>query len=189
MYIPTPTTGTPAQQHTTKTKPAPAAAWRRASTALCMAASKMPVWQAAQATGSVLPAQDSLRRARLRGPRNRAGGQRTRAEQARPIAEVLIPGMACVPSSIKTSSIHGHFSSLTSRWWLLFWHHEQEQAFNSPACRYAQAASAEPQLQCSCAAQERTRKNCQDCLWALYHKPRFEIRFLGCQNPTCANNF
>ena len=28
-----------------------------------------------------------------------------------------------------------------------------------PACRYAEAASAEPQLQCSCAAQERTKKN------------------------------
>ena len=27
-----------------------------------------------------------------------------------------------------------------------------------PACTYAEAASAEPQLQCSCAAQERTRK-------------------------------
>ena len=34
-----------------------------------------------------------------------------------------------------------------------------------PACKYAEAASAEPQLQCSCAVQERTwKKNCHDCL-------------------------
>ena len=70
------------------------------------------------------------------------------------------------------------------------------------ACIDAEAASAEPQLQCSCAEQERTRKKLSRLpvgesvriiegafLAALYHKSRFEIRFLGRQDPTCANNF
>ena len=53
-----------------KTTHAPAAAWRRAATAFCVAPlSRMPDRQAAQATGSVLPAQDTPRRAVLRGPR------------------------------------------------------------------------------------------------------------------------
>ena len=69
-----------AHHSTTKTKHEPAAAWSRAETALCVPKSKMPVWQAAQATVSVLPPQDSLRRAGLKGPRNarpneRSGGQ------------------------------------------------------------------------------------------------------------------
>ena len=80
IYTPTLATCTPTEQHTTKTKHAPAAAWRRAATALCVPVSKMPLWQAAQAMGSVLPAHESLRRAGLRGPRkarpNWRGGQR-----------------------------------------------------------------------------------------------------------------
>ena len=36
-YIPALATGTPTEQHTTKTKHAPGAAWRRAATALCVA--------------------------------------------------------------------------------------------------------------------------------------------------------
>ena len=70
-----------------------------------------------------------------------------------------------------------------------------------PACKYAEAASAEPQLQYSCAAQERTRKKTVNCLLGnpcaslmdppgiLHHKSRLEIRFLRRQDPTCANKF
>ena len=36
-YTPTLARGTPTEQHTTKTKHAPGAAWRRAATALCVA--------------------------------------------------------------------------------------------------------------------------------------------------------
>ena len=55
-----------------KTNHAPAAAWRRAETAFCVPVSKMPVWQAAQATGSVLVGQPSRRRAGLRTEEGRA---------------------------------------------------------------------------------------------------------------------
>ena len=62
-----------------KTNHAQAAAWRRAETAFCVApVSRMPDWQAAQATGSVLSAQRSLERTCQRGLRkagpNRRGG-------------------------------------------------------------------------------------------------------------------
>ena len=79
-YMPTLATSTPTRATHHKNNHAPAAAWRRAATALCVPVSKMTVWQAAQATGSVLPAQDSRRRTGLRGPgkaspNRRAGGQ------------------------------------------------------------------------------------------------------------------
>ena len=80
-HIPASTTSTPTQQHITKTKHAPAAAWRRAEMPLCVPVSKMPVWQAAQATGSVLPAQDSPRRASLRGWRNARPNRRAGEQQ------------------------------------------------------------------------------------------------------------
>ena len=76
-------TCTPTPQHTPKTKHAPAAARRRAATVLRAApVPSMPSRQAAEATGSVLAAQPSLRRVGLRGPRdarpNRpAGGSST----------------------------------------------------------------------------------------------------------------
>ena len=50
------------------------------------------------------------------------------------ISEVLIPG-TCVLSSKNTSSSHAHLSRLTSWWWVLSWHHEQEQPFYSSCLR------------------------------------------------------
>ena len=118
------------------------------------------------------------------------------------ITEVLIPGAAFVPSSVNTPPSHALFSGLTSWWWLLSWHFKQEQSFYSSSlkvCRGCINRTTTPMLLC------RTRKNqeksvttarrrvcshhCGILLTTLYHEPRLEIRFLWCQNPTCANNF
>ena len=118
------------------------------------------------------------------------------------VSEVLMPGTACVPVSVKTPPRHAHFSGLTSWWWLLSWHFLQEQSFCSSSlkvCRGCISRTTTPMLLC------RTRKNqektvttarrrvcshhCGILLTTLYHEPRLEIRFLWCQNPTCANNF
>ena len=68
-HIPTSTTGAPEKKN------APAAAWRRAETALCVPVSKMPVWQAAQATGSVLAGQPSRPERTEEGRAEPAGGR------------------------------------------------------------------------------------------------------------------
>ena len=73
-----------------KTNHAPAAAWRRAETAFCVApVSKMPDQQAAQATGSVLPAKPSLRRAGLSGPRNARPNRRDGVSRHLPVWSTL----------------------------------------------------------------------------------------------------
>ena len=97
---------------------------------------------------------------------------------------------------------NAHFSGLTSWCCLLSWLFSQEQSICSSSlkvCRGCNSRTTTPMLLC------RTRKNqektvttarrrvcshhCGILLTTLYHEPRLEIRFLWCQNSTCANNF
>ena len=123
-------------------------------------------------------------------------------------AKVLIPGAACVTSSINTSASQAYLSRLISRGWLLFGHHEQTQPFDPPpslppprkkVCRGCISRAVIPMFLCS------TRKNqeklsrlhvgesvrshhCGILLAALYHKSRHEVRSFARQNPSGANN-
>ena len=92
------------------------------------------------------------------------------------VSEVLMPGTACVPSSVNTPPSHAYFSGLTSWWWLLSWHFKQEQSFYSSSlkvCRGCISRTTTPMLLC------RTRKNQEKTVTTA----RRESLFASLRNP------